>query len=995
MKLYILILLMLTLNIFAQTTPSLMIKDGDKTYPLKLSNLKINTKIIGNVAKTEIEFKFFNSLDKIIQGDFIFPLNENDSVYKFGLDINGEIREGVIVEKNKGQEVFESVVRKNIDPGLLEKTIGNNYKTHIYPIPAKGYKTVIIGYEHELVNKDKNYLYSIPFKFDNKIDLFSLNIETLNQNIEPVLSKNELINVKFTKKDNSYILNYTNENFSLNNLDFLIPKIENDSKLIVEYDETTKNNYFYVNFTPHVLTKEKTFPKKLCIFFDSSLSAMNRDINKEIELLSNYAKKLNNFTVEFAQFGNVVEPSDSFVVKNGDIANITKKIKDIKYDGGTQLGAINFNNYKCDEIILSTDGISNFGDNEIKVSKTPVIVINSSKSAEHSYLKYISQKTNGIYINLNNLSIEEALIKLSVNNYGFISYEFNKGDIEEIYPSLPTNITKDFSFAGILLKDSVKIKVNFGFGNNVVYSDVFEINKKNLTSSEIAKRFYAKKKIAELETEYEKNKEEILKLGQKFGIVTRNTSLIILENIEDYIKYKIIPPKSLQEQYFAVIEAEKTELKESEAEHIEQVVEKFNTVKEWWNTKFSQKNPNIEEETVSGTGDLESETVTLHGTGTASGGSGQSYGYSSGNGGSIAKRAEIKLEIKSAEVSVSKEEASSDKNKKDDKISSSKSPIKEEEENNIEESSEIALQEWNPDTPYLTELKKGNTNTYYEIYLKQRESNLNSSAFYLDVADFFVEKKQLNKALKILSNIAEMEIENHQLLRILGHRLNQLKLHKLALYIFKDVLELRKEEPQSYRDLGLTYYLNKEYQQAIDTLYEVIRKSWDDRFADIDLITILEINNIIATSPVKLNLKNIDLRLIKNMPVDVRVVLNWDADNSDMDLWVTDPYGIKCDYSNNKTEIGGYLSDDFTQGYGPEMFMLKKAVGGKYQIEVNYYGNHQQILSGSTTIQIDLYLNYGKANQTKKSITMRLKDEQEVIKVGEFKIKIKNGKAEL
>lgn len=78
------------------------------------------------------------------------------------------------------------------------------------------------------------------------------------------------------------------------------------------------------------------------------------------------------------------------------------------------------------------------------------------------------------------------------------------------------------------------------------------------------------------------------------------------------------------------------------------------------------------------------------------------------------------------------------------------------------------------------------------------------------------------------------------------------------------------------------------------------------------------------------------------------------------------------------------MSPDFTQGYGPEEFMLKRVLPGKYAIKVNYYGNTQQILAGATTIQVLLITNFGRENEQQKAITLRLKEEQEVIEVGEF-----------
>ena len=71
-----------------------------------------------------------------------------------------------------------------------------------------------------------------------------------------------------------------------------------------------------------------------------------------------------------------------------------------------------------------------------------------------------------------------------------------------------------------------------------------------------------------------------------------------------------------------------------------------------------------------------------------------------------------------------------------------------------------------------------------------------------------------------------------------------------------------------------------------------------------------------------MNIKNLDKGIITSMPADVRVVMNWNMNNTDIDLWVTDPNGEKCFYSHSTTEIGGRISEDFTEGFGPEQFML-------------------------------------------------------------------------
>jgi tetratricopeptide (TPR) repeat protein len=286
-------------------------------------------------------------------------------------------------------------------------------------------------------------------------------------------------------------------------------------------------------------------------------------------------------------------------------------------------------------------------------------------------------------------------------------------------------------------------------------------------------------------------------------------------------------------------------------------------------------------------------------------------------------------------------------------------------------------------------MREASTERLYAIYLDERPSYLNSSAFYIDVADQLFERGKRELALRVLSNLAEMDLENRQVLRILGYRLLQAGQPELAIPVFEKVRELAAEEPQSFRDLGLAYAAAGRAQQAVDQLYEVAIRPWDNRFAEIELIALADMNAIIAAPRGKaaaLDTSRIDPRLLKNLPLDLRVVLSWDADNSDMDLWVTDPNGERCFYGNRYTRQGGRLSLDFTGGYGPEEFSLRRALPGKYKVEANFFGSRQQLVAGATTLQLKLTSGFGRAAARDQMVTLRLEGQGQSVLVGEFEV---------
>ena len=66
----------------------------------------------------------------------------------------------------------------------------------------------------------------------------------------------------------------------------------------------------------------------------------------------------------------------------------------------------------------------------------------------------------------------------------------------------------------------------------------------------------------------------------------------------------------------------------------------------------------------------------------------------------------------------------------------------------------------------------------------------------------------------------------------------------------------------------------------------------------------------------------------------------------------------------------------------PEVSVLKKALKGEYKIKVNYYGSSAVKFLGAITLQVDIFTDYGRKSEKRKSITLRLKQRKEVIDVG-------------
>ncbi|MDH4471080.1 MAG: VIT domain-containing protein [Fluviicola sp.] len=926
--------------------PTIMVDNERQiSTPLGMNRLKVDVQVVGNIAVTTLDMTFFNKEARILEGELYFPLAAGKTVSRFAMEVDGKLREGVVVEKTQGRVAFESTVRQGIDPGLIEWSKGNNFKARIYPIPAKATKRIVVTYTQELAENSGEFEYYLPMKFKDLLESLDITISVLQQKESPILHENDLHCFRFDRNNEGYYAAmHLEETYAKQPLKIVIPFRAQEKTMIEQAGDST--NYFYTIVHPRVGERRKQLPKSLTLVYDVSGSAANRDTEKENSLLKQYLLATGVETVQLVTFSNEIHSNEMIELAYHDSQNVIDRLATIEYDGATQLGCIDFNELKGEEIILVSDCLGNFGKAEFSASKRPVCVWNSNVIADPSNAQYIADKTNGEFVDLTTLNNQQALDKMTLQQVRFLGIAENPN--VTLTSERATGFTSYFGVAGISKSVTEKIELKFGYGNEVTETIMVDLQQSMVSDYKgIVKNIWAQKRIAELDLRYERNKNEINRLGKKYGVVTRNTSLIVLDRLEDYVTHRITPPEELLAEYQKRIATIQEDEKKSFDNHLEEVVNSFNERKNWWKTVFKPK-PITKEKLIAYT-----EPVVVND---------QVYTYSNQSPASTL-------------YDVQREETQSERKRitRADSTDKAKGAIK--------------LADWDPDTPYLKKLKETQKTQWYSTYLELKATYSNQPGFFIDVADFFIKNKEPKTALRILSNIAEMQLENPQLLRILGHRLEQLGYYQLSISVFQEVKTMRPEEPQSYRDLGLAYASNKEDQRAIDELYYAVTHNWDGRFSEVESLIAYEMNTIIANSTQQLNISHIDKRLIAHMPVDMRVLITWDSDNCDIDLWVTDPRGEKCYYSNKLTSAGGRISNDFTQGYGPEEFLIKKAIPGNYKIQANYYGSTAQTLTGTATVQVQMITNYGRKSQQLKSVTRRLDTEKEILDLATFTFK--------
>ena len=115
----------------APLPPPVRLDIGQRGQPIELQSMAVRSEIAGGLARTRVEMLFFNPNDRVLEGELRFPLLAGQEIDGFALDIDGELREAVPVEKARGKQVLEEVIRRRVDPALLETTAGENFRLRV------------------------------------------------------------------------------------------------------------------------------------------------------------------------------------------------------------------------------------------------------------------------------------------------------------------------------------------------------------------------------------------------------------------------------------------------------------------------------------------------------------------------------------------------------------------------------------------------------------------------------------------------------------------------------------------------------------------------------------------------------------------------------------------------------------------------------------------------------------------------------------------------
>jgi Ca-activated chloride channel homolog len=123
---------------------------------------RVEVEINDQVATTRVDQVFANETGRDLEGTYVFPLPESATVTGFSMWVDGQRQDGEVLTREEARRLYESIVRRNRDPALLEYVGRGAFQARVFPVPAGGERRLQLEYTQALASEGDVLRYVYP-----------------------------------------------------------------------------------------------------------------------------------------------------------------------------------------------------------------------------------------------------------------------------------------------------------------------------------------------------------------------------------------------------------------------------------------------------------------------------------------------------------------------------------------------------------------------------------------------------------------------------------------------------------------------------------------------------------------------------------------------------------------------------------------------------------------------------------------------------------------
>ena len=246
---------------------------------LPIKSIKIDTKISSQVATTHVEQVFRNNTAATLEGTYLFPIPESASIAEFAIWDGDRRLVGEVRTREEARRIYDEIVRRQRDPGLLEYAGKDLFQASIFPILPHSDKKLEITYTQVVHAEGGTVSYRYPLGVGRQltqIDSVAGRVEVESKDpVRNVYSPTHVIDVK-RNNDRRSLVSFEStagkepQDFQL----FYTISKEDFGLTLLTHREPGKHGYFLLMISPKDDWSEQEYSAKDVVFVVDTSGSM-------------------------------------------------------------------------------------------------------------------------------------------------------------------------------------------------------------------------------------------------------------------------------------------------------------------------------------------------------------------------------------------------------------------------------------------------------------------------------------------------------------------------------------------------------------------------------------------------------------------------------------------------------------------------------------------------------------------------------------------------
>ncbi len=131
-------------------------------YPLPLKKLGVDIVVENQVARVALDQTFFNAENRVLEGVYKFGIPSDAALQRLAMYVDGTLTESAVVERMRARRIYEELVYRRVDPALLEWEGTGKVSLRVYPLPARQEKRLMLAYTQSIPKLYGDWSLTVP-----------------------------------------------------------------------------------------------------------------------------------------------------------------------------------------------------------------------------------------------------------------------------------------------------------------------------------------------------------------------------------------------------------------------------------------------------------------------------------------------------------------------------------------------------------------------------------------------------------------------------------------------------------------------------------------------------------------------------------------------------------------------------------------------------------------------------------------------------------------